>query len=74
MIVRTVDISAIDVGQRLRALDPAWVALLAEEIEREGQIEPIRVVERGDGFVLIDGARRIAARLHLAHTAIEAKI
>lgn len=74
MFVRTVELASIDVGSRLRALDPAWVDLLAEEIQRDGQIEPIRVVERGEGFVLIDGARRIAARLKLGHAGIEAKI
>ena len=74
MIVRTVDLASVDVGGRLRALDPAWVDLLAEEIRRDGQIEPIRVVERGTRFILIDGARRIAARQKLGHTGIEAKI
>ena len=74
MIVRTVELAHIDVGGRLRALDPAWVALLAEEIERDGLIEPIRVVERGDGFALISGARRIAAYQELGRTEIEARI
>ncbi|GJD97756.1 ParB N-terminal domain-containing protein [Methylobacterium iners] len=74
MIVRTVALASIDVGGRLRALDPAWVDLLAEEIQRDGQIEPIRVVERGERFVLIDGARRFAACAKLGHTGIEAKI
>lgn len=74
MPVRTVDIASVDVGNRLRALDPAWVDLLAEEIQLDGQIEPIRVIERGTRFQLIDGARRIAARQKLGHSGIEARI
>ncbi len=74
MIVRTVDLASVDVVARIRALDPAWVDLLAEEIQRDGQIEPIRIVERGTRFLLIDGARRIAACAKLGHTGIEARI
>ena len=74
MPVRTVDIASIDVGNRLRALDPAWVDLLAEEIAAEGQTDAIRIVARGERFQLIKGARRIAARLKLGHTEIEAKV
>lgn len=74
MIVRTVDLASVDAGGRLRALDPAWVALLAEEIQKDGQIEAIRVVERGTRFVLIDGARRLAAMAQLGRTGIEARI
>ncbi|MCF4125005.1 ParB N-terminal domain-containing protein [Methylobacterium sp. SyP6R] len=58
----------------MRALDPAWVKLLAEEIQADGQVQPIRVVERGARFQLIDGARRVAACLQLGHTGIEAAI
>lgn len=36
--VRLIPIADIDVGDRLRALDPAWVALLAEEIGRDGLV------------------------------------
>lgn len=74
MIVRTVELAQIDVGGRLRALDPAWVALLTEEIGRDGLIEPIRVVERGERFQLVSGARRIAAYQALGYTVIEARI
>lgn len=74
MNVRTVDLASVDVGGRLRALDPAWVNLLAEEIQADGQVQPIRVVERGARFQLIDGARRVAACLQLGRTGIEAAI
>ncbi len=74
MHVRTIALASVDVGGRLRALDPAWVNLLAEEIQADGQVEPIRVVERGARFQLIDGARRVAACRQLGRTGIEAKI
>lgn len=74
MIVRTVELALIDVGGRLRALDPSWVDLLAEEIGRDGQIEPIRVVERAGRYQLIDGARRIAALTQLGRAEVEARI
>jgi ParB family transcriptional regulator, chromosome partitioning protein len=74
MIVRTVELAHIDVGGRLRALDPAWVSLLAEEIGRDGLIEPIRVVARGERFQLVSGARRIAAYQTLGRAEIEARI
>lgn len=65
MIVRAIDPTLVDAGSRLRALDPAWVALLAGEISLDGQLVPIRVVERGGRFLLIDGARRLAAVLKI---------
>lgn len=74
MNVRTVDLASVDVGGRLRALDPAWVSLLAQEIQADGQVTPIRVVERGNRFQLVDGALRVAACLQLGHTGIDAAI
>lgn len=74
MIVREISLTSIEVGSRLRALDPAWVAVLAGEIGAGGRVEPIRVVERGEGFVLIDGARRIAALRSLGLTVIPASV
>lgn len=74
MTVRAIDITAIDADDRLRALDPAWVELLAEEFARDGHKEPIRVVARGERFRLIAGARRIAAALRLGWTEIAAGI
>ncbi|MGF3028135.1 ParB/RepB/Spo0J family partition protein, partial [Methylobacterium aquaticum] len=43
---------------------------LAEEIGRDGLVEPIRVVARGERFRLVSGARRIAACLKLGHSDI----
>ncbi|MGF3022618.1 ParB N-terminal domain-containing protein [Methylobacterium aquaticum] len=70
MTMRTVDLALIDAGGRLRALDPAWVDFLAEEIGRDGLVEPIRVVARGERFRLVSGARRVAACLKLGHANI----
>ncbi|WP_279480316.1 ParB N-terminal domain-containing protein [Aureimonas sp. SK2] len=71
---RLIPIADIDAGNRLRALDPAWVKLLAEEIETDGHREPIRVVERGSGFKLVSGALRMAAISLLGRTEIKAHV
>jgi ParB family chromosome partitioning protein len=65
-------VASIDAGNRLRTLDPAWVNLLAEEIAADGLQEPIRVVERADGYRLIAGARRLAAHVQLGRQEIAA--
>ncbi len=67
-----ISIASIDTADRLRALDPAWVDLLAEEIAVDGLVEPVRVAVRGNGYKLIDGARRIAAHQKLGLDEIEA--
>ncbi|RLQ88883.1 ParB/RepB/Spo0J family partition protein [Notoacmeibacter ruber] len=72
--ITLISIEKVDSGDRLRALDPDWVQLLAEDIEQDGMTQPIRVVERGDGYRLIDGARRLAAHIALERTEIEARI
>lgn len=74
MNVREIELTSIDVGGRLRALDPAWIAFLADEITADGQTAPIRVVERGEGFKLVDGARRIAALAKLGRTTVQASV
>lgn len=61
MTLQTISIASIDVGNRLRVLNPAWVELLAEEISANGLQEPIHVVARGDRYQLVAGARRLAA-------------
>ncbi|NDW04038.1 ParB N-terminal domain-containing protein [Jiella pacifica] len=70
----SISISSIDTANRLRTLDPDWVAVLAEEIAVDGLVEPIRVAQRGNGYKLITGARRIAAHLKLGWDEIEATI
>ncbi|MHB2265849.1 ParB N-terminal domain-containing protein [Aliihoeflea sp. PC F10.4] len=69
-----ISIASIDAGNRLRALDPAWVKLLSEEIGTEGLQEPIRVVERGDRHQLVSGARRLAAAQTLGWKEISATV
>lgn len=69
-----ISLASIDTEGRLRALDPIWVEVLAEEFARDGQTEAIRVVARGNGFKLVKGARRIAAALQLGWSEIEARI
>lgn len=72
MTLRTISIALIDAGNRLRVLNPAWVKLLAEEIATDGLQEPIHVVERGDRYQLVSGARRLAAVQLLERDVIEA--
>ncbi|MEC9247157.1 MAG: ParB N-terminal domain-containing protein [Pseudomonadota bacterium] len=57
---------------RIRVIDPAWVKLLAEEINESGLKDPVRVREEDGRFRLIDGARRIAAYKQLGREEIEA--
>ncbi|KQQ85852.1 ParB N-terminal domain-containing protein [Aureimonas sp. Leaf324] len=73
-VMRQIPIAMIDAGNRLRVLDPAWVRTLADDMAVGGQEEPIRVVERGDRFQLVSGARRLAAAALLAWDEIEAKV
>ncbi|ORE98673.1 ParB N-terminal domain-containing protein [Aurantimonas sp. 22II-16-19i] len=69
-----ISLASIETEGRLRALDPVWVSVLAEEFARDGQTDAIRVVARGNGFKLVKGARRIAAALQLGWSEIEARI
>lgn len=72
---RTIAIDQIDAHEdRIRALDPNWVKLLAEEIEANGLKEPIRVREEFGKVRLIDGARRIAAYVSLGRQEIAALV
>lgn len=66
--------ASIDPGNRLRALDPSWVELLADEMGADGQQEPIRVVERGERHLLVSGARRLAAAQALGWKEISATV
>lgn len=62
----------IDVGERLREVDPAYVEVLRESIANIGLIQPIEVREtEGDRFLLVAGAHRLAAVKGLAAPMIE---
>jgi ParB family chromosome partitioning protein len=60
--VETIPVEEIRVENRLRSIDPAHAALIAESLTANGLMQPIEV-RRDDegGFVLIAGAHRLAA-------------
>lgn len=72
--ITMIPVAGIDAGSRLRALDPSWVELLADEMGSDGQHEPIRVVQRGDRHLLVAGARRVAAATALGWKEIAATV
>ena len=63
MNVIEIPLSQIDVGDRLRTVDPTWVEFLAASIAERGQDTPIwvRKIGRGDKYALIAGGHRMAA-------------
>jgi len=69
--VQPVAIDLIDVPERLRAVEPAWVEALAASIAETGLQQPIQVLDRGDGrYPLIAGAHRLEACRRLGHSVI----
>ena len=66
-------IDMIEIADRLRSVDDAAVAHIAESMEQRGQIYPIQITTIEPGrFRLIAGAHRIAAARKLCWTHIEA--
>lgn len=63
MNVIEIPLSQIDVGDRLRTVDPTWVEFLAASIAERGQDTPVwvRKIGRGDKYALIAGGHRMAA-------------
>jgi sulfiredoxin len=57
--------------KRLKTIDPARVAALAESILTEGQKSPITVRADGEGFVLIEGLHRVEALKALGEDTVE---
>ena len=57
--------------KRVKTLDPAKVAALAEDILENGQITPIRVRSGKVGFVLIEGFHRLEAMRALGEETVE---
>ncbi|MDQ2084552.1 ParB N-terminal domain-containing protein [Xanthobacteraceae bacterium Astr-EGSB] len=75
MTIKTIEITKIDVGQRLRARRQDWVDTFAEQITGGEELPPIEVVERADGrFALITGEHRMAAHLKAGRTEIVADV
>ncbi|MBF0858831.1 ParB N-terminal domain-containing protein [Gluconobacter sp. LMG 31484] len=63
MNVIEIPLSQIEVGDRLRTVDPAWVEFLAASIAERGQDTPVwvRKMGRSEKYALIAGGHRIAA-------------
>jgi ParB-like chromosome segregation protein Spo0J len=62
----------IDVGIRLRPIHEAAVAVLAESMQRLGQLCPISVYKLGDALRLVAGLHRLEAARRLGWIEIEA--
>ena len=70
------EIAAIDVVDRLRPVDPALVEALAASISENGQLQAITVRpadDEGNRAVLVAGAHRLAAMVHLGRDTIRAR-
>lgn len=71
------EVQLIEVGERLRAVDPDWVALLAANMAEQGQLEAIIVgpadPETGR-YPLRAGGHRLAAAKANGWVAIEARV
>jgi ParB family transcriptional regulator, chromosome partitioning protein len=62
LIVKEIALGDIEIGERVRLVDPAHVAILKESIEEHnGLILPIEVRKVGDTYRLVSGAHRLAA-------------
>ena len=67
-----IDVSCSVVLDRLRPLDPNAVVLLAESMQRLGQLQPIAVYCRDGNEVLVSGAYRLEAAKLLGWEHIDA--
>jgi ParB family chromosome partitioning protein len=67
-------IAEIEIGQRLRPVDPDWVAVLAEMIKAAGLQHPIEIARVGNRHVLVAGAHRVAAYKLLGLNDIPARV
>jgi ParB family chromosome partitioning protein len=63
MNIEMIPVSDIEVGERLRTVDPDWAALIAASMQENGQRSPIEVrkVGRSGKYELISGGHRLAA-------------
>lgn len=63
MNVVEIPLEQIEVGDRLRSVDPNWVEFLAASIAERGQDTPIwvRKIGRSEKYALIAGGHRVAA-------------
>lgn len=75
--VEDIEIVAIDVPHRLRAVDPSWVEALAASIGESGLQQPIQVLanpKTNDRYRLIAGAHRLEATRSRGETTIQATV
>ncbi|MDN7351796.1 ParB/RepB/Spo0J family partition protein [Acetobacter senegalensis] len=56
-----IPVTQIDVGERLRTIDPDYAAMIAASMQEEGQRTPIEVRKAGKRYKLIAGGHRLAA-------------
>lgn len=70
--IHDIEISKISIGDRLRALDPDWVTLLAVSITDIGLRSPVLVARSGDKFQLMAGLHRLEAVRSLGKSKIQA--
>ncbi|MCE2566201.1 ParB N-terminal domain-containing protein [Komagataeibacter sp. FNDCF1] len=63
MNIEQIPVADIEVGERLRAVDPDWSALIAASMQENGQRAPIEVrkLGRSGKYALISGGHRLAA-------------
>jgi len=71
-IIVEIALDKIEIGERLRGVDPAWVEFLAASIAESGQHTPVkaRKIGRGEKYALIAGGHRMAA-MKLSRVVIE---
>ena len=72
--ITSIPLSLLDLGDRLRPVDPAWVEALAATINEHGLDTPVIVRPDGDRFALVAGAHRVAAVTSLGHETIDAEV
>ncbi|MGX1099280.1 ParB/RepB/Spo0J family partition protein [Amorphus sp. MBR-141] len=70
-----IPVASIDVGDRLRQTNPAWVEALAAMIREQDLLQPISVVhENSERYSLMAGAHRLAAVQLLGWEMIDARV
>ena len=67
-------IADIEIGDRIRVVNEAKAAIMAETIKAGGLLQPVEIVRRGNRHVLVFGAHRVAACKLLGWTDIPAHV
>ncbi|WP_413207799.1 ParB/RepB/Spo0J family partition protein [Rhodospirillum sp. A1_3_36] len=74
-VLHDVAVSLIIVEDRLRPVDQAWVAMLAENIAQVGLVrQPIEVRQTDKGLVLVAGSHRLEAVVRLGWASLPALV